>query len=204
MTKGIFSLAYAGSVNYYAAMLGCESVSIDAEERRIKTPWECHHCRIVGANGPQVLTIPIVKPHFGSDTPVRDLEISEHGDWRRIHWGALFSAYGKSPFFDYIASDLQAIYSRGDKWLIDFDMAVHNIVVDFLDLPITMGSETSVDAIDFRGKVGTKNVCDSTMVQYWQVWQERYGFQPDMSIFDLLMNCGREAIFILLAMNSYK
>ncbi|MBP3430250.1 MAG: WbqC family protein, partial [Barnesiella sp.] len=32
---------------------------------------------------------------------------------------------------------------------------------------------------------------------YYQVFSEKYGFQPDLSIIDLLMNIGPESILIL-------
>jgi len=86
-------------------------------------------------------------------------------------------------------------------------MALHELVVDFLDLPINLLKESSADAFDFRGKVGVKQKDtnqDISDVEYWQVWKERYGFQADMSIFDLLMNTGRESIFTLMAMNTVR
>ena len=70
---GIFSLAYAGSVRYYAAMLACERVIVDTGERKRKTPWCAHHCRVTGANDEQILTLPLVKPATGA---VGTLELS--------------------------------------------------------------------------------------------------------------------------------
>lgn len=204
ISKGIFSSAYAGSVRYYAAMLACENVQVNAAERYHKNYWCGHHCRIVGANGEQTLTIPVIKPSNAPKIVSKDLLISEHGDWRRVHWGALFSAYGKSPFFDYIADDLRAIYeNREINRLIDFNTAIHNLVVDFLDLPINVQMcdvEDSNDALNLCGKVGGKksdNIDFIKDISYWQVWQERFGFVPDMSIFDLLMTHGRESILVL-------
>ena len=203
-SKGIFSSAYAGSVRYYAAMLACENVQINAGERYHKHYWSGHHCRIVGANGEQILTIPILKPSNAPNFASKDLLMSEHGDWRRIHWGALFSAYGKSPFFDYIADDLRTIYeNREITRLIDFNTAIHNLVVDFLDLPLNAqvsDEAVAVDALNLCGKVGGKKEDSIDFIKnvpYWQVWQDRYGFMPDMSIFDLLMTQGRESVLIL-------
>ena len=201
--SGVFSLAYAGSVRYYAAMLACKNVIIHTSERKRKTPWCAHHTRVTGANGEQILTLPLVKPAVGA---VNELEISEHGDWRRTHWGAVFSAFGKSPFFEYIADDLNAIYENKEITnLLEFNKGIHNLVIDFLDLPIEARftdelPEIGNDVIDFRGKVGmlsTDNIDWIADVPYWQVWKERHGFKPDQSIFDLLMTHGRESLFVL-------
>lgn len=200
---GVFSSAYAGSVRYYAAMLACRNVLVYSSEHRHKTPWCAHHCRVVGANGEQTLTLPLVRPADGMSQPLNRVEISEHGDWRRTHWGAIFSAYGKSPFFEYIADDLRAIYENHElKNLFDFNTAIHSLIVDFLDLPVDIRfiDEIPDEAIDFRGKTGGAKADRLDFVQdipYWQVWQERHGFNPDLSILDLLMCHGRESIFIL-------
>lgn len=200
---GIFSLAYAGSVRYYAAMLACRKVIVHTSERQKKTPWCAHHCNLIGANGEQTLTLPLVKPAFGL---VNTLEISEHGDWRRTHWGALFSAYGKSPFFEHISDDLEAMYNDHNITnLAEFNIAIHRLVVDFLDLPLEVDftdqlPELGKNDMDFRGKVGTPTTDNIDWISnesYWQVWYDRYGFRPDLSIFDLLMTNGREALFVL-------
>lgn len=207
--KGIFSLAYAGSVRYYAAMLACKKVIVSIGDRRSKMSWNTNHCNLVGANGKQTLTLPLIKPIEGPVGTLNDVKISEHGDWRRVHWGALFSAYGKSPFFEYISDELQSIYENHNlDNLVDFNKAIHNLVVEFLDLPINVTFEAELpqineDTIDFRGKVGVNKSDKLSFIQeqtYWQVWQERHGFIPDLSIFDLLMNQGREAIFTLKKM----
>ena len=203
---GIFSLAYAGSVRYYAAMLACERVIVDTGERKRKTPWCAHHCRVTGANDEQILTLPLVKPATGA---VGTLELSEHGDWRRTHWGAVFSAFGKSPFFEYIADDLKAIYENRDiTSLAEFCKAIHALVVDFLDLPINVEyvdslPEITDDVVDMRGKVGMASIDELPWIEnceYWQVWKDRHGFKCDQSIYDLLMTNGRESIFVLQSM----
>ena len=211
--KGLFSLAYAGSVRYYAAMLACKDVVVSIGDRRSKMSWNTNHCNLVGANGKQTLTLPILKPIGEPQRTLNDVKISEHGDWRRVHWGALFSAYGKSPFFEYISDELQSIYENHNlDNLVDFNKAIHNLVVDFLDLPLDVTFTTELPSIDdytrdFRGKVGVNKPDNLSFLQnqtYWQVWQERHGFSPDLSIFDLLMNQGREAIFTLKKMISFE
>jgi hypothetical protein len=202
-STGLFSLAYAGSVRYFAAMLACDRVIVHTGEKKRKTPWCAHHCRVTGANDEQILTLPLVKPATGA---VNTLEISEHGDWRRTHWGAVFSAFGKSPFFEYIADDLKAIYeNREITSLLEFNKSINDLVIDFLDLPLSIEyldtlPEDCDGVEDFRGKVGmsaTDNLDWLKDQQYWQVWRDRHGFKTDQSILDLLMTNGREALFIL-------
>lgn len=180
---------YAGSVRNYAAMVKYGAY-IDVNDPIGKNKW-INRTRIIGANGVQTLTIPIVKPERGSHTPLKDIIISEHGNWAHNHWGAIFSAYGKSPFFEYYQDDLHDIYANHGNRLCDFLLAIHDSVCEFFDLPITMAQEESIRQCD------TDSIHD---VEYYQVWHERHGFVPGLSILDLVLNEGREASLILQRM----
>ena len=205
-----FGSAYMGSVRYYAALMAAGNGVVDAVQHIGKHSWKHNHCRILGANGIQTLAVPIEKcSGLDHRLAMRDLKISEHGDWRRIHWGAIFSAYGKTPFFEYIEDDLKRVYDRADKWLLDFNMSLHEVICQFLDLPVTLsiaeiGMSSDVPGnIDFRESVGGKyhdGITAINDVPYYNIWSARHGFIPDLSILDLLMNNGRESIFTLLEM----
>ena len=196
----LFSSVYAGSVGFYARMLKAGTVCFDTEARVNHHDKSHNRCRIAGAGGVLTLTVPIEKPASWRGFMVRDMRISEHGDWRRIHRGALFSAYGKTPFFEYIAPELYAIFERGDRWLIDFNLAIHNLVVDFLDLPITSVPKPALLSGSPEAVIDRHNA--QANVEYYQIRAQKYGFIPDLSILDLLMNTGREAIFTLNALNA--
>ena len=139
--------------------------------------------------------------------PMRQVRISEHANWRHLHWGALYSAYGRTPYFDYIADDLQRLLlDDSDPSLLHFNQRLTHLIIDFLDLPITvqlLDSSVVADACcDLRQVLGTKRpdglpIAD---VPYHQLWADRHGFTPGLSILDLLMNCGRESIFTLMKM----
>lgn len=198
----VFSSAYCGSVDYYATMLNAKKCVIDASERELTSHWAHNHMRICGANGEVVLTVPIEKASANRFVPMHDVRISEHGNWRHLHWGALFSAYGKSPFFDYIAPDLQRIIMGEQKHLLDLNMQLHELIVDFLDLPITteVRNYEGDTVADFRHQCGEKahDAQRSIVAEYYQMRLQKFGFMPNLSILDLLCNCGREAIFSLL------
>ena len=61
-----------------------------------------NRCLIATANGVQALTVPIER-YDGAKCPMRDIRISDHGEWRHLHWNAIVSAYGESPFFMYLS-----------------------------------------------------------------------------------------------------
>lgn len=205
----VLSSSYMGSVRYYASMLAANETTVDASETGITHAWMHNHCRICGANGVQQLVVPIDKSDYNAHTPMRDVVISNHGNWRHLHWGALFSSYGKTPFFDYIADDLERVIKGNQHYLIDLNAELQTLVIDFLDLPISWNIANDAphcDMMDLRGKVGDKRIVPTVPlslhdVPYYQQWADRTGFIPDLSIIDMLCNLGREAVFTLLSMS---
>ncbi len=203
----------AGDVRCYAAMVKAGEVVIDATERHLPLRHSHHRYVIDAPNGPVKLTVPLEGNTNAMPVMMRDVLMSEHGNWRHLHWGALFSSYGKSAFFDFIADDLHSVIVDGrHTHALDFNMELHRVIVDFMDLPIVTTvatSEQEVDAalqngaVDLRGKIGGKrgDKLPITNVPYYQMWSQRRGnFTPGLSILDLLMNEGREGIFTLLKM----
>ena len=156
----------AGDVRCYAAMVKAGEVVIDATERHLPLRHSHHRYVIDAPNGPVKLTVPLVGSTNAMPVMMRDVLVSEHGNWRHLHWGALFSSYGKSPFFDFIADDLHRIIIEGHQQnLLDLNMELHQLVVDFMDLPVNtrvVNDEDEIEALlangssDLRGKIGGK------------------------------------------------
>ena len=132
-----------------------------------------------------------------SKLPITEVRISNHGKWRTEHWNALCTAYGESPFFDYYADDLRPFFERRDwEYLFDFNLAIIQKMLELFApscLP-PLGEEPRASNIRTPlpswGGVGGG-------APYWQVYQQRHGFLPDLSILDLLCCMGPEAILYL-------
>ena len=200
----------AASVRCYAAALKAGNLLVDLDERRLPLRHSHHRYRIDGPNGVQTLTVPLVGSTNNMTTPLRDVLISEHGDWRRLHWGALYSAYGRSPYFDYVADDLSRVINGTQRYLHEFNAQLHEVIVDFMDLPLVTRYMDGIEAQgqagtdDLRGRIAMKkpDALPITNVPYYQMWTATSGFQTDLSILDLMMNMGREGIFTLMEMTS--
>ena len=203
----------AASVRCYAAMLTASKVIVDSGETHLPLRHSHHRYEVDGPNGVQKLTVPLVGSTNSLPVPMADVLISEHANWRHLHWGALFSAYGKSPYFDYAADDLAAVINGNQHHLIDFNTQMQTMITEFLDLPICFETRpvsheeaASSDVIDLRGKIAGKkpDTLPIADVPYYQMWSGNGGFRPRLSIIDLLMNEGREAIFTLARMTGMK
>ena len=201
----------AASVRCYAAALKAGTLLVDLDECHLPLRHSHHRYRIDGPNGLQTLTVPLVGSTNNMTTPLRDVLISEHGDWRRLHWGALYSAYGRSPYFDYVADDLSRVINGRQRFLHDFNVQMHELVVDFMDLPLVtrhvhgVGECGMEGVLDLRGRIAMKKPDELPLltVPYYQMWPHE-GFKPDLSVLDLMMNMGREGIFTLMAMGQPK
>ena len=198
----------APSVRCFAAMLAARKVLVDPMQQHLPLRHSHHRYAILGPNGVQQLSIPLVGSTNAMPVPMRQVRISEHARWRHLHWGAIFSAYGNTPYFPYFADDLkQLILDDSQHSLLAMNQQLTQLIIDFLDLPVSVqfldgdGMEDT-SCCDLRNRLGTKRPDNLPIVDvpYHQLWADRHGFQPGLSILDLLMNCGRESIFTLIRM----
>ena len=159
-----------------------------------------NRCLIATTQGIQALTVPVVR---GETSLMKDIRISDHGNWRHLHWNALQSAYGESPFFDYYQDDIRPFYEQRWTYLLDFNEAIRARMCELIDITpeVTLSKVFNAKANDdFREAINPKHPApdpDFIPKSYYQVYQQKYGFLPNLSILDLLMNMGPESIFYL-------
>jgi hypothetical protein len=193
------SAAYLAPVEYYRQMLAHPQVIIERHCHYVRQTYR-NRCVIASANGLQTLSIPVVKPD-SPRCPTKDIRIAEHGNWRRLHWNAIVSAYNSTPFFEYYADDFRPFYEKPQTFLFDFNEALRELICALLDISpnISYSSKyitgTSPDTIDLREAIHPKKKTAAAHFQpYYQVFADKFGFQANLSIIDLLFNMGTEAI----------
>ena len=192
---------YMAPVALYAKLYSATALLIDGDTPFVKQTFR-NRCMIAAENGPLSLNIPVV--HDGGRTAMRNVRISEHGNWRRQHWNAIVSAYRNSPFFDYYADDFAHFYEERDGFLMDFNLRLHNVICELLGLErevtvITEGNIDTADTCDLRHIAEPKALKALTEQPqpYYQVFARRHGFLPNLSIADLLFNMGPEGLITL-------
>lgn len=162
-----------------------------------------NRCRILMPDGPQQLTIPLVAE--STRGTLDDILISEHGRWRSHHWNALQTAYGKTPFFEFYADDFRPLFTEvRPPRLADFNAALHAIACRLIDIPCRLTGDGGEDgggagSADSGTGAATGGYV-AAEVRYYQVFAQRLGFQPHMSVIDLLCNMGPESVLVLQAM----
>ena len=187
--------AYLPPVSFFTAINSGGDVLIEQYDNYCKQTYR-NRCRIATSAGVQTLTVPIVK----STTPkqlVKDVRISDHGEWRHQHWNALESAYMNSPFFMYYQDDFRPFYEKKFEFLIDFNTELTLLILKLagIDKSVKLTESYSKQQdgiIDLRDMIEPGIREPAEPHPYWQVFKQKYGFIENLSAIDLLFNMGPE------------
>ncbi len=203
MTTAILSAAYFGPVQWYQKLNRYDRCLIECHDHYIKQTYR-NRCTIATTQGMQTLSVPIER-YDGLKCAMRDIRVSDHGNWRHLHWNALMSAYGESPFFEYYADDIRPFFEKRWEFLFDFNMEITLKMCELIDIRPTISTTDGYVADtagmhDFRDTIRPKHpLPDEQFVPtpYYQVYRQKHGFLPNLSVLDLLFNEGNEAVFYL-------
>ena len=197
-------------MQWYQKLHRAEHVWMEQWESFQKQTYR-NRCLIATTQGIQALTIPVDRPSTVND--IKDIRVSDHGNWRHLHWNALQSAYGESPFFDYYQDDIRPFFEQRWDFLLDFNEAIRVKMCELIDIQPKVSltdswsdiSHSSLHTlhssiIDLREAIRPKHPGadpDFEAKPYYQVYRQKHGFLPNLSILDLLFNMGPESIFYL-------
>lgn len=190
----LLSTAYLPPVSWIRAALSAEKVLIEAHETYPKQTYR-NRCRILAANGVLPLSIPVSKVD-GKNTRTKDIEVFYDEAWQRLHWRSIDAAYSNSPFYLYYKDELERFYQKKYRFLLDLNMEITQTIFSMLgksiDIELTSAFDHSpVEMEDLRNSISPKLFIDEFQFpRYPQVFEERFGFQADLSIIDLLFNEG--------------
>lgn len=204
MSTVYLSTAYLAPVAYYKALCRYDRTVIEACSHYVKQSYR-NRCTIMSAGGELSLSIPVERTRPGKPF-TRDMRISAHDNWQHIHWNAIASAYGSSPFFEYYRDDFAPFYEKSQlgRFLLDYNNDLQEMVCRLLGIaPDISYSENYLsptdDITDLREAIGPKRepVISLLPRPYYQVFSMKWGFSPGLSIIDLLFNMGNEALLVL-------
>ena len=194
----IFSTAYFPCTAYMTALATCPSARVEAFETYPKQTYR-NRTVIATANGLLPLTVNVTKPN-GNHTITKDITICRKENWPVQHWRAIESAYNASPYFLYYSDEVRKLILGNHKYLLDLNMDILTFLVGKLklttDIALTSDFVSPAQADDDYRNVFSPKAEQSLfgdMPPYPQVFDEKNGFSPNISILDLLFNLGPES-----------
>ena len=191
----LFPTAYMPPTVYFALLLPCDTVVIEAQETFPKQTWR-NRTAILSAQGVLNLSIPVIKPH-GNKTITADIRIDATQKWQNNHWRAIESAYNKSPYFLYYKDAIKALIYSDEKSLLAYNCAFLRFFLACFkmekEIVFTEEYRFVPEDEDLRLRLTPKKPFLRSSEQfpaYYQVFSDRFPFVPNLSVLDLLVNEG--------------
>lgn len=204
--SALIELHYLPSIQFFSKLLAFRQIIIEQHEHYQKGSYR-NRCHIAGANGLQVLSVPLEKGKH-QKLPIRKVRIAYSQPWHLQHWRSIRSAYANAPFFPFYSESIREIFLRQPVYLFDFNQQLFELIcrqLGWSDKVIYSDGylpQTDAESADLRGTISPKGKTsddDPTFVPrpYPQVFTERHGFLPNLSILDLLFCTGPQAVELL-------
>ena len=196
----LLSTAYFAPIVYYSLLLSDDTEIIIEKHENFNKQSYRNRCTIYTANGLLDLVVPIVKTEK-LKIPISEVEISYDTSWQKLHFKAIESAYRRSPFYQYYIDDLMIFFNRRHRLLYDFNMQIMQKMCSLIKIPFHVREsdefvKSGEGIIDLRDSIHPKKhdraESEHPFPCYTQVFADKWGFKPNLSILDLLFNVGPE------------
>lgn len=224
MLVGIHQLHYLPWLRYFEKIARCDCFIVLDDIQFAKNDWQNRN-KIKTANGVQVLTLP-VRQRLGQR--LNEVEIFNGDPWRKKHLRSLLQAYAWAPYLEAHEDFLYDIYGREWTHMdhINREMLHYFLGALGIDTPIFYSSQLGVEGAATERLIGLmKAVGGDTyysgayalqvyldaealeragiglQLQEWHapIYPQLHGeFVKDLSIIDLLLNCGPDSLAVLM------
>ncbi|MFN3916639.1 MAG: WbqC family protein [Flavobacteriales bacterium] len=201
--KVVLPSVYLGNIEYYTLLLNSSEVKIDLSENFQKQTYR-NRCTIYGANGALNLIVPLQKK--GLRSTMKTTEIVPHRHWQKLHWRSLESAYRSAPYFEYYENHFESAYQYEYRYIHELNHLLQQKILELLKITpnidyIDTYEKTHEGYEDYRGYFtpkGAKQNSVTKQTQYIQVFGDRHGFIPNLSVLDALFNLGPQTPTLLV------
>lgn len=194
MNKGaIIPLFYLPPIEYFHQVKNSQNVLIERYEHFPKQTYR-NRASVHSANGKLDLIVPVLKG-ANVHTQIKDVRISYDFDWQRLHWLSLQTSYRSSAFFEFYEDEFARFYKTRFEYLFDYNSELLSVLLKLLKMDVSLSFTESyrseyAELADFRNNIHPKIPSNFKTPPYFQVFEDRNGFMPNLSIVDLLFNQG--------------
>lgn len=185
----------------FVVLANAERIIFELEDNYQKQTYRNRYM-IYGANGKQVLTVPVIHSHKGVKIKTKDVKIDHRTDWHKLHVRSLQSAYRSSPFYEFYEDEILSVFFKKQKYLIDLNLDTFEVVCEAFqaEFQFEKTKEYQINTKneeDYRSLAIAKTKQIFPLQKYTQVFDDKYGFLPNLSILDLIFNEGPNALMYL-------
>ena len=193
-------LQYFPCVNAMRDIVECKLVFFDNDLFFRRSSFR-NRMILPGGNGLVSLTIPVVGGR-SVKLPFKAVEIDYSSNWQRDHFRTLDTIYGNSPFFFQYRSSLKEIFDQKPRFLVDWNASCLDWIVKKMKINLNLilnGNQLTdnlevKERIDFYLPSNHDKSGKEPFFKYPQLFEDRIGFRPNVSIVDLLFNLGPDAL----------
>ena len=196
----LFIPTYFSPISQYSEIIKKDAIVFEMEDNFQKQSYR-NRCYIYNTNGKQLLNIPVKHIIKEGRKKTKDTLVENATPWQDQHFKSLKTAYRTSPFFEFFEHDIAHIFEKKYKYLQDINIDTFLFITDALQLnsEFTKTLVYKTDAIekDFRHLAQVKEQPKKLVDTYIQMFDDKHGFIPNLSILDLLFMEGPNAISYL-------
>ena len=195
---------YLPSIAFFAALCEANEVVLEKHEHYLKQSYR-NRCHIVSAQGKETLIVPLTSKH--GKAPISEVRIDYSQKWLNNHWRTITSAYGKAPFFEHYADELEKQLFRQPIFLYDLTRDLLSMCLKWLKWGTTIKETEKFEkpapasVLDLRSALNAKDQTNLSQfylpISYRQVFGNT--FVANASIIDLIFCMGPEASRIIRA-----
>ena len=188
------------NIGHFSAIIQAEKSVFEGYDNYVKQTYRNRY-EIYSPNGKLPLTVPVNYTQKNRQL-YKDVKIANEDHWQQQHLKSLQTAYNMSPFYEFYENELMPIFTKPFDFIFDFNLKCLEVLCDCLqiqlDIDFTESFEISPkDLLDYREWVNPKATKPIPFKPYTQVFTDKYGFIPNLSILDLLFNEGPNALTYL-------
>lgn len=204
MTSVLIESHYLPSIAYFAALREAKEIVLEKHEYYVKQSYRSR-THIISANGKETLIVPLTSKH--GKVYITDVRIDYSQKWLNNHWRTIRSAYGKAPFFEHYADELEKQLFKQPTFLYDLTHGLLSMCLKWLKWGMPISESEKFEKVptgsvfDLRSVLNAKDETNLSKFYLPVPYRQVFGntFVGNVSVIDLIFCTGPEASGIVKA-----